>query len=192
MINNETFDTRKNCTNRRKGLEYLLSKAFVPISQLINTDRERVCVERDAYQQAQFFQPSTWCSAEDRRRCARTSKIYDLVIICWSTSGDPSLWSPIFSVSSIQCSLFVVERKREREKEADSEGGVSALVHVEGEKEGEKDRKRKCHRTLLIRFAPSGPVNRETDGSTAEICSRSPNAPRRFASRRLPLDFLVA
>jgi len=57
-MNNETFDIRKSM-NRRKDLEYLLSKAFVPISQLINMDRERVCVERDAYQQAQFFQPST-------------------------------------------------------------------------------------------------------------------------------------
>jgi len=48
------------------------------------------------------------------------------------------------------------------------------------EKEGEKDRKRKCHRARLIRFAPSGPVNRETDGSTAEICSRLPNASSRL------------
>lgn len=53
-MNNGTFDTRKSM-DRRKGLEYLLSKAFVPISQLINTDRESACVERDAYQQAQFF-----------------------------------------------------------------------------------------------------------------------------------------
>jgi len=30
--------------NRRKGVEYLLSKAFVPISQLINTDRKIVSV----------------------------------------------------------------------------------------------------------------------------------------------------
>lgn len=60
-----------------------------------------------------------------------------------------------------------------------------------GEKEGENDRKRKCHRTRLIRFAPSGPVNRETDGSTAEICSRSPNASRRLRRVEFPgrLDY---
>jgi len=77
---------------------------------------------------------------------------------------------------------------RESEKEPDSEGGVSVARKCAKRREEEKDRKRKCHRTLLIRFAPSGPVNRETDGSTAEICSRSPNASR----RRLLLDFLVA
>ncbi|TGZ56161.1 hypothetical protein DBV15_01701 [Temnothorax longispinosus] len=93
-------------------------------------------------------------------------------------SGRPYFLS---RVSNVHCSWLGVS-EREREKEADSEGGVS-----EERSEGEKDRKRKCHRTLLIRFAPSGPVNRETDGSTAEICSRSPNA-----SRRLLLDFLVA
>jgi len=55
----------------------------------------------------------------------------------------------------------------------------------------EKGRKRKCHRARLIRFAPSGPVNRETDGSTAEICSRSPNAPSRLRRVKFPgrLDY---
>jgi len=43
MINNDTFDTRESM-NRRKGVEYLLSKAFVPISQLINMDRKIVSV----------------------------------------------------------------------------------------------------------------------------------------------------
>lgn len=54
-----------------------------------------------------------------------------------------------------------------------------------------KDRKRKCHRTRLIRFAPSGPVNRETDGSTAEIYSRSPNASCRLRRVKFPgrLDY---
>lgn len=60
-----------------------------------------------------------------------------------------------------------------------------------GEKEGENDRKRKCHRTRLIRFAPSGLVNRETNSSTAEICSRSPNASRRLRRVEFPgrLDY---
>ena len=53
-MNNDTFDARKSM-NRRKGVEYLLSKAFVPISQLINTNEERACVQRDAYQQAHSF-----------------------------------------------------------------------------------------------------------------------------------------
>jgi len=76
----------------------------------------------------------------------------------------------------------VRRRKGKREKEADSDYSISAhREETRGEeKEGEKDRKRKCHRTRLIRFAPSGPVNRETDGSTAEICSRSPNTSRRL------------
>lgn len=45
--------------------------------------------------------------------------------------------------------------ERERERRGGRRGG----------------RERKRHRTRLIRFAPSGPVNRETNDSTAEICS---------------------
>lgn len=63
----------------------------------------------------------------------------------------------------------------------EGEGGVSECMQREyaGKEVRERKRvgkggKRKCHRTLLIRFAPSGPANRETNGSTAEICSRSP------------------